>query len=122
MAHLVAGQLIAPLGRELLQPRLVVLPAGAGRLLADAALQHRQHEPGRGLEPAVEVHRGDDRLHRVGQDRRLGAPTRRVLALAQPQRRAEVELLRDVGERLGAHDRGAELRQLALGQLRGTRS
>ena len=71
----------------------------------------------RRLEPAVEVHRGDDRLHRVGQDRRLGAPARRVLALAEPQRRTEVELLRDLGQRLGAHDRGAQLRQLALGHL-----
>ena len=77
-----------------------------------------EHESGGGLEPAVEVHGGDDRLHRVGEDRRLGASARRVLALAEAQRRAEVELLRDLGERLRAHHRGAQLGQLALGQLR----
>src|SRR5207245_1781312 len=43
VAHLVAGQLVAPLGCQLLEPRLVVLPAGARRLLADATLEHREH-------------------------------------------------------------------------------
>ena len=39
VTDLVAGQLIAPSGCELLQPRLVVLPAGADRLFADPALE-----------------------------------------------------------------------------------
>src|SRR4051794_24020527 len=72
VTNLVAGQLVAPSGCELLQPRLVVLASGPGRLLADATLEQGQHESGGGLEAAVEVHRGDDRLHRVGEDRRLG--------------------------------------------------
>src|SRR5829696_3480849 len=118
VTHLVAGQLVASSGCELLQPRLVVLPAGPRRLLADTALEQREDELGGGLEAAVEVHRGDDRLHCVGEDRRLGPPTGRVLALAQAQGRAETELLRDVGERLGTDHRRAELGQLALGELR----
>src|SRR5581483_4698404 len=39
--HLVAGQLVEPAGRQLLQPRLVVLPAGAGRRLLDALSDQR---------------------------------------------------------------------------------
>src|SRR5438445_8849968 len=39
VAHLVAGQLITLLGRQFLEPRLVVLPARAGRLFADAPLE-----------------------------------------------------------------------------------
>src|SRR4051794_34015949 len=118
VTNLVAGQLVAPSGCELLQPRLVVLAAGTGRLLPDAALEQEEHQPAGGIEPAVEVHRGDDRLHRVGEDRRLRASAGRVLALAEAQRRPEVELLRDLAEGLGTHHRRPQLRQLALGQLR----
>src|SRR6478752_2945743 len=95
VTNLVAGQLVAASGCELLQPRLVVLPAGSGRLFADPRLEQGEHESGGGLEPTVEIHGGDDRLHGVGEDRRLGASSRRVLALAQAQRHAEVELLGD---------------------------
>ena len=80
--------------------------------------QAAQHEVAGGRETAVEVHGGDDRLERVGEDRLLGPPARRVLALAEQQVRAEVELLRDLGEHARVHDAGAHLRQLAFGQLR----
>src|SRR6476620_401800 len=57
VAHLVAGQLVAPLGRQFLEPRLVVLPARSGRLLPDVALEHTEHEACGGFEAAVVVHR-----------------------------------------------------------------
>ena len=75
-------------------------PRGCG------APSSRSTSRARRLEPAVEVHRGDHRLHRVGEDRRLRAPARRVLALAEPQRtRPRSSSGRDLGERLGVHDR-----------------
>src|SRR3954452_23611077 len=66
VAHLVLGKLIATLGRELLQPRLVVLSAGSDGLFAYAALEQSEHQPGCRVEPTVEVDRRDHGLHRVG--------------------------------------------------------
>src|SRR5215218_9775178 len=37
VTYVVPGQLVVPSGGEFLQPRLVILPAGPGRLLADPA-------------------------------------------------------------------------------------
>ncbi len=48
----------------------------------------------------------------------LARPPDASSPLPEAQRRAEVELLRDLGQRLGAHDRGAQLGQLAFGHLR----
>src|SRR5690242_5230429 len=98
VTDLVAGQLVAASGRQFLQPRLVVLASGADRLLTDAPFEQVEHEPRGGLDAAVEVHGGDDGLHRVGEDRRLRPAAGRVLALAEAQRRTEVELLRDLRE------------------------
>src|SRR5439155_5249853 len=92
VAELVARELLGDLGRERLETGLVVLATGPGGLLANAALQGPEHQPGHRLEPAVQVHRRDDRLRRVGQDRRLRPTARGVLPLAEAQRRAEVEL------------------------------
>ena len=49
------------------------------------SLQAAQHELARRRETGVEVHRGDDRFERVGEDRLLGAAAGRVLALAEQQ-------------------------------------
>ena len=52
-----------------------------------------------GVEPAVEVHGADHRLHGVGQDRRALAAAGAVLALAQQQDRADVEVGGHLGQR-----------------------
>ena len=65
----------------------------------------------------VEIHGGDHRLERVGEDRLLGAPAGRVFTLAEQQVRAEVDLLRDLGEHARVHDAGAHLGELAFGQV-----
>src|SRR5260370_19996628 len=44
VAHLVARELVERLRRQLLQPGLVVVPAGAGGALDDARLKQPQHE------------------------------------------------------------------------------
>ena len=76
-----------------------------------------QDELAGGVPSTVEVDGGDHGLHRVGEDRRLVAAAGRVLALAEQQARAEPELGRDLGEHLGVDDRGAQLGELAFGQL-----
>src|SRR6476659_7798399 len=115
--HVVARQLVELARRVLLEPGLEVAPARALGALLDPLAEQPQHERARCLPPAVEVHRGDHGLHRVGEDRGLRPPTRRVLALAQRERGPDAHVHRDLGEHLGVHDRCPELRQLALGQL-----
>ena len=113
----VAGPPDRPGGRELLEPGLVVAAARPGDGLGDALAQAPQHEVARDRETTVEVHRGDDRFEGVGEDRLLGAPARRVLALAQEQVRAEIDLLRDLREHPRVHDAGADLRELPFGEI-----
>ena len=50
-----------------------------------------QDQRPRRLEAAVEIDRGDHRLHRVAEQRRLAPPAGQHLRAAHPQRRAEVE-------------------------------
>src|SRR3954463_12208169 len=101
VVHVVARQLLEPLSGELLQARLVVVAARPARGLRDA-LAHETHDDvaGRG-HPAVEVDGRDDRLHRVGEDRRLLPASGCVLALAEAQARPERDRRRDLGQDLG---------------------
>src|SRR5581483_11655739 len=116
LAHLIARQRVEALGRQFLQPGLVVLPTGAGGGLGDAVLEEVEDELVCGLPTAVEVDGADHGLHGVGEDRRLLAPAGRVLTLAEGQRRADAEFGSQVGEHAGVHHRRPNLGQLALGQ------
>ena len=126
VAHLVAGQLVEPLGRELLEPR----SCSRRRRARSACSRMRPSSTAStsrlaAFEPAVEVDRGDHRLHRVGEDRRLRPAARRVLALAEPQRGAEVDLAGELGQHLRAHHRrraASPARPRAAAGTRGTRS
>src|SRR3954468_12960099 len=118
VANLVARQTVEPLRRELLQPRLVVVAAGTGGRLRNALGEEAQHDVPRGFHPAVEVDGRDDRLHRVGEDRRLLAPARAVLALPEQQARTEGDVGRDECEHLRVHHRGPHLGELTLLVLR----
>src|SRR5262249_31179385 len=97
---------------------LVVAPTRAVRGDTDAMPEPFEHEPGRGVEPAVEVHRGDQRLERIGEDRLLCAPATGVLALPEQDARAESDLARDLRERTRVHDPGPHLGELPFGQVR----
>jgi hypothetical protein len=78
----------------------------------------REHEAPGDLPAAVDVDRADHGLEAVGEDRLLGSAARQLLTPAEPQLAAEVDLAGDRGERRGAHDRGTDLGQLALGDAR----
>src|SRR4051812_37223143 len=89
---LVLGKCLEGAGRELLQPRLVVLAAGTGGGIGDPIAQQAQHEIRGRLPPPVEIDGADHRLRGVGQDRRLLPSAGRVLALSEPEHLAQAEL------------------------------
>src|SRR6266545_1148439 len=108
VAHLVAGKLVEGLRCQLLQPRLVVVPAGTGGALDDARLEEPQDELAGGVPSTVEVDGGDHGLHGVGEDRRLVASACRFLAFAEEQQPAHPRLAGDLGEHITVDDRGAQ--------------
>ncbi len=73
------------------------------------------------LDAELHVDGAEHRLDGVGQDRGLVATAGRLLASAEAHVVAEPERARDLGERLGADDGGAQLGELALGQVGVTR-
>src|ERR1700722_1038422 len=101
---------------QLLETRLVVAAAGARDGFGDPLAQTAKHEIARGREIGIEVHRGDDRLERVGEDRLLGPPTRGVFTLAEQQMLPEVDLGRDFGEHARVHNSRANFRELPFGE------
>ena len=64
--------------------------------------------------PVGEVGGADDRLHGVGEDRRLLAPAGELLALAEQEVLADAEALGHLGQRHGVHHRLADLGERAL--------
>src|SRR5699024_4185611 len=78
---------------NLLQLGFVVLVCGAA--FGDEGLQ----EDAGGLEPAVEIERGDQRLERVRHNAWPGAPAVEFLAMAKTQIAAQVDLLRKAEQR-----------------------
>ena len=104
-AHLaVAGQRQAALLRPFLQAGLGVLGRLGRRF--DARRPKRFDEAARGIQPAVQIERADDRLAGVGQERRVSPLARRLLALGQAQVALEPELAGHLGEGLAAHQIG----------------
>jgi hypothetical protein len=71
VGHLVGRQLVVLAGAAFLQPGLVVLTPGAGCGLDDALAEQPHDQTGGRLRPLVEVHGADDRLGRIGENRRL---------------------------------------------------
>jgi hypothetical protein len=82
---------------------------GTGEQVVDQA-------EGGGLAP-VEEHGADHGLHGIGQDRLLVGATGGRLATAEAQHVAKADPPTDVGQGAGADDAGADLGQLALGQV-----
>ena len=86
----------------------------ASRADATRAPNSRRTTPNDGVEAAVEVDGGDQRLAGVGQHRRLAPPARLLLAAAEEEPLAEAELAGDLGQAELVDDAGARLGQLAL--------
>src|SRR5579884_830292 len=118
VAHLVAGHLVEAAGGELLEPGLVVLPAGAFGGGGDPLAEQAHHELVGGVPPAVEIGGGQHRLHGVGQDRGLLPAAGQTLALAEEHERAELDLGGQLGEDAGVDHRRPHLGQLALREVR----
>ena len=116
--HGVARQRQAPALEVLLQRGLGVL--GRRRLahLSRRPAKRPRTTLAHRVEAGVEVHRAEQRLEAVGQDR--GAPEAAALqlALAQQQLVAQLERLRDLEEGGLVHEPRAQARQVALGEAR----
>jgi hypothetical protein len=116
--HGIAGQLQLAALQVLLQRGLrVLLHRLAVAVLELPGEQRRDHPPHR-LEAAVQVHRAQQRLERVGEDRGPPEPAALQLALAQAQPVAEAQSGCDLGKRRLVHERGAKPREVAFGKLR----
>src|SRR5262245_11591190 len=114
---LVLGGLVEASGRQLLEAALVVLAAGpTGVRLRDPAAEQPQHEVVGLAHAGRHVDRAEHGLERVGQDRRLLAAAGLLLALAEQQVVAEVELVGHLGQRDGVDGRLAAVGQLALAE------
>src|SRR5262249_18539100 len=101
--------------QPLLQRRLVIASENVGLLrLLDRRLELAAKKRGRGLESAVEIHRGDERLVGIRQQRLLEAPAALLLAAPEEQVLAEIEPLRVPGERLRGDDRRLDLGLLSF--------
>jgi hypothetical protein len=70
----------------------------------------------RRVRPAVEIDRPDDRLERIGQDRRLAAAAGAVFALSEQDELTERDLIGDLGEGSGVDDGLAQIGEVAFGQ------
>ena len=112
--------LAARLLHDLLQDGLEVLRRAAdlqlGKFLHQKRLQKRCHAI---LIPAaVEEHRGQQRLKRVGKQRRAFAPAAKLLAVPEAQKFTESDFLCQYAKRLFTDDFGAHPRELPLGAVR----
>src|SRR5947207_2375235 len=88
--HAVPRNRLEPLGGELLEPGLEVVNTRALGVLANPRLEQAPYELV-GREPAaVQVHRAEDGLERVREDRRFLTPARALLALPQRENRTEL--------------------------------
>src|SRR5262249_27401127 len=107
--------------QDFLQARLGVLRRPLRIEALDQRPESGEHRLARGVVAAVQEHRAEHRLDRIGEDRgpRLGAGGE--LALAQAQVLADAERLRHLGERLLADQARPQARELALRELRETR-
>src|SRR6266540_1061690 len=90
--HPVLGHRSNVLGRHLLEARLVVAVALAAGVGLHAGPEQALDQPPRRREPGVEVHRAQHGFHRVGQDARLEAAARELLAPAQQDELADAEV------------------------------
>ena len=115
--QLIAQRLAALALHQLLQLRLAVAedqPVPRVQRGEDVPLD----KSARHLQPAVEVHGGDQRLHRVGEDGRPLPPAGVLLAAPQADVVPQAQLGGHAPEAVLADELGADARHAPLGQLR----
>src|SRR5437588_8423159 len=114
----ILGEASEVLCGELLERRLVIAVALAADIGLDPRMEEALDHLARDVDPPVEIHRAEHRLHRVGEDARLVPSARELLASAEKDRLAQAELLCHLREHGHVHHGRAELRELALGEVR----
>ena len=113
----VAGQLIEGAGAQLLQAGLVILAPRTGGPDLDPIPQEAHDHLLGGVPSPVDIHRADECLGRVGEDRRLLPTPGLILALAEHQGVTYVELGGQLGQGRRVHDRSSHLGQLTFGHV-----
>ena len=98
----------------LLEPALGALERADRRLGGELRVGQRDQPVADRLEAEVEVEGAGDRLERRGEERRPATAAALRLALAEQERRAEVEPAGEAGQAGRRHDRGAAGAQVAL--------
>ena len=78
----------------------------------------REDKALRRLQPAVEIHGGDDRLHRVGEDGRALAAAAALLPVAEADIIAQMQRARHAVQRLLADELGTQPAHLPLRHIR----
>ena len=112
MQHLIGLAL-----HQLLQFGLAVTAAVLHHLLLLLFQQDPVDQRAHLVDAAIQIHRGQHRLHRVRQNGRTAAAAAALLALAQHQKVAQMQALGHLMQALLAHQRGADAGQLALRQV-----
>ena len=117
--HRVARQRELAALQVLLQRGLRILvhglrAAASSSALGEQPLDRLAHR----LEARVEVHRAQQRLERVGEDRGAAKAAALQLAFAQAQQLAQAQALRGLEERGLVHELRAQAREVAFGKLR----
>src|SRR5271157_4280775 len=115
--HDVAGCPLPVPHRLLLKPALVVEVVGLLARPLDRLPQLTEHQLTGGLPAGVEVHGPEDGLERVGQDGRLGAAARALLAPSEEEDVPDAQSPGHLGQDTGVDHGGADLGQLALGEV-----
>jgi hypothetical protein len=110
---------VLALRRELLQPRLVIGVTLAAEHAVDVVGQQVEDDVGRRAGSAVEVHRTEDRLHRIREDRGLVTSTGDVLTPTQSEHLTETDAPRHPSECGGVDEFGAPAGQHTLAHVRG---
>src|SRR4051794_6147354 len=117
----VAGGTESPGSAQFLEAGLPVQAGAAGGRFGQQRVEQAVHERSGRVQATTEVHRPDQRLEGVGEDRVLLPAAGRLLPTAQEQVRADAavtEPARDLGEGRHVDHRRPQLRQLALGEVR----
>ena len=110
----VVRQRLLPRLQPFLQAGLGVLGNTAAGQCDDRPLEQRQHDPPAGLDVRIQVHRGDHRFQRIGQDGIAAVPAGFHFARPEHQAGTEIEFTRDRGQRGFAHQLRPGARERAL--------
>ena len=115
--RLIVQHLVGLALHQFLQLGLAVTAAALHHLLLLLIQQDAMDQRAGLVDAAVQIHRGQHRLHRVRQNGRTAAAAAALLALAQQQEVPQAQTLGHLVQALLAHQGGADTGQLALRQV-----